>query len=213
MSHWPVAWLPVDNYGKGPHMQEALRTYMELAMGLTDVSRKRVKKVVKEAVGRGGATAEQVKALTSELRAANSANRETLAKIVRFEVDRALGVVGLATADEVGELTARVRELEKQLRAAESRADGVAVESANGAAPAPSTAAKKTAKKTVAKKTAAKTSGTTARTAKKTAAKKAPAKTTAARKAPAKTAAAKKAVAKKAPARKAPAKKAAGAPS
>ena len=64
-------------------MQEALRTYLELAMGLTETSRKKVRKVVKEAVGRGNATADQVKALTSDLMAANSANREALAKLVR----------------------------------------------------------------------------------------------------------------------------------
>src|SRR4051812_10284673 len=99
-------------------MQEAMRTYLELAMGLTDTSRKRVRRVVKEAVGRGNATAGQVKALTSDVMAINAANRQALLKLVRFEVDRALGVVGLATADEVTELTDRVRDLERQLRQA-----------------------------------------------------------------------------------------------
>jgi polyhydroxyalkanoate synthesis regulator phasin len=103
-------------------MQEAMRTYLELAVGLTDASRKRVRKVVKEAVGRGNATADQVKTMTTELMAANSANREALSKLVRFEVDRALGVVGLATAEEVTELTDRVRDLERQLREAGSGA-------------------------------------------------------------------------------------------
>ncbi len=46
------------------------------------------------------------------------ANREALTKLVRFEVDRALGAVGLATADEVAELTRRVHDLERQLREA-----------------------------------------------------------------------------------------------
>ena len=96
-------------------MQEAVRTYLELALGLTDTSRKKVRKAVKDAVGKGGATAEQIKALTTDLVAANSANRDAMSKLVRFEVDRALGVVGLATAEEVSELTARVRELEAQL--------------------------------------------------------------------------------------------------
>jgi polyhydroxyalkanoate synthesis regulator phasin len=218
-------------------MQEALRTYMELAMGLTDVSRKRVKKVVKEAVGRGGATADQVKALTTELMAANSANREALSKIVRFEVDRALGVVGLATADEVGELTARVRDLEKQLRAAETRADGVSApgESANGAAPAPTRATTaaptKATKKAPTKatkaatkratKAASQTTTATKAAAKKTVAKKAPAKRTATkavtRRSPATTAAkkttAKKTTAKRTVAKKAAAKKTVGAQS
>lgn len=99
-------------------MQEALRTYLELAMGLTEVSRKKVKKAVKDAVGKGGATADQLRALSADLLATNSANREALTKLVKFEVDRALGVVGLATAEEVAELTGRVRELERELAAA-----------------------------------------------------------------------------------------------
>jgi polyhydroxyalkanoate synthesis regulator phasin len=104
-------------------MQEALRTYLELAMGLTEASRKRVQKVVEDVVVRGGATAEQVKVLTGDLLALNSANRKSLTKLVKFEVDRALGMVGLATADEVNHLTQRVRDLERQLRVAETRAE------------------------------------------------------------------------------------------
>src|SRR5687767_4125818 len=103
-------------------MQEAVRTYLELAMGLTETSRKKVRKVVKEAVGKGGATADQVRALTTDLLTVNSANRKALANLVRFEVDRALGMVGLAKAEEITELTARVRELERQLRLAETEA-------------------------------------------------------------------------------------------
>ena len=102
-------------------MRKAARTYLELALGVTDTSSKKVKKAVEDAVGKGGATADQITALTSDLMAARSANRDAISKLVRFEVDRALGVVGLATADEVNELTARVRDLERQLREAETR--------------------------------------------------------------------------------------------
>jgi len=181
-------------------MQEALRTYLELAMGITDASRKRVKKVVKDAVGKSGVTADQVRTMTGDLLAANTANREALAKLVKFEVDRALGAVGLATAEEVSELTGRVRDLERQLREARgaapanatrataARADAVRANS--HAAPAKKSAAKKAvAKKTVSKKTAA-------------AAKTAPARKTSPAKTTAKTTA-KKTVAKNAPAKKA----------
>ncbi len=109
-------------------MRKAVRTYLELALGVTDTSTKKVRKAVEEAVGKGGATADQIKALTSDLVAARSANRESISKLVRFEVDRALGVVGLATADEVSELTARVRDLERQLREAEMRASAPEVD-------------------------------------------------------------------------------------
>lgn len=147
-------------------MQESLRTYLELAMGLTEVSRKKVKRAVKDAVGKGGATADQLKQLTTDVLAANSANRDSMVKLVRFEVDRALGMVGLATAEEVGELTARVRQLEQELADARGRQPGaaepahtvgaVAEPALSAAGPAKadtSTVAKKTvAKKAVAKK-------------------------------------------------------------
>ncbi|MFC0005486.1 phasin family protein [Micromonospora siamensis] len=99
-------------------MQDAWRAYLELAMGLTEAPRKRAQDVVRRLVGSGGATAAQLQALGEELVSTGVANREALTKLVRFEVDRALGAVGLATADEVAELTRRVHELESRLREA-----------------------------------------------------------------------------------------------
>ena len=178
-------------------MQEAVRTYLELALGLTEASRKRAKKVVDDVVGRGGATVEQARALTGDLITMNSANRKALAKLVRFEVDRTLAKVGLATAEEVNELTARVRDLERQLRLAETRAADPP------AAPTPATAATRrpTLPEAGARPPARKAP------AKKAAAKKSVAKKAVAKKTPA-TAVAKKAVAKKASAAKATTRKA-----
>jgi polyhydroxyalkanoate synthesis regulator phasin len=190
-------------------MQEAMRTYLELAMGLTETSRKRVRKVVKdvvkEAVGRSGATADQVKALSGDLMAANSANREALAKLVRFEVDRALGMVGLATADEVEELTRQVRSLQEQLRHAQTGGTSPAATT-----PGPAGTTRAPAKRTSARATSAKATSAKATSAKATSAKRTAAATTTA---PAtRTAAASKAtVAKKATtARKTTAAKKAG---
>ncbi|MEH0981344.1 phasin family protein [Micromonospora sp. CPCC 205556] len=98
-------------------MQDAWRAYLELAMGLTEAPRKKAQDAVRRMVGTGG-TAAQLQALAEELVSTGAANREALTKLVRFEVDRALGAVGLATADEVAELTRRVHELERQLREA-----------------------------------------------------------------------------------------------
>jgi polyhydroxyalkanoate synthesis regulator phasin len=113
-------------------MQDAWRAYLEMALGLTEVPRKRAQKVAGELVNRGGATASQLQGLVEDLMSAGVANREALTNIVRYEVDRALGAVGLATAEEVSDLTNRVRELERQLRDAEARAS--AAESAQGIA-------------------------------------------------------------------------------
>jgi polyhydroxyalkanoate synthesis regulator phasin len=160
-------------------MQDAWRAYLELALGLTEASRKKARKVAKELFGKGGATAAQLQNAAAELVSTSQANRETLARLVRYEVERALGALGLATSEEVGDLTGRVQELERKLR------DGTAATGDAAAAPATpaKVAPKTTTKKTVAKKTVAK----------KTVTKKAVAR---------------KAVAKKSPARKAPARKA-----
>jgi polyhydroxyalkanoate synthesis regulator phasin len=129
-------------------MQDAWRAYLELALGLTEAPRKKAQDAVRRLVGSGGATAAQLQALAEELVSTSAANREALTKLVRFEVDRALGAVGLATADEVAELTRRVHELERRLR--EARAVSVP---AGPEEPRITTAV---AKKTVAKKTVAK---------------------------------------------------------
>ncbi|MEU4782780.1 hypothetical protein [Micromonospora sp. NPDC023633] len=197
-------------------MQDAWRAYLELAMGLTEAPRKKAQDAVRRVVGSGGATAAQLQTLAEELVSTGAANREALTKLVRFEVDRALGAVGLATADEVAELTRRVHELERQLRDAKatlgapppepslpvpagspagagpSAAPGAAEPAVpTSAAPAPSTPV---ARPAVAKKALAK----------KAVAKKAVAKRTPSALAPTEGAAEPVRPAKKAPARKRP---------
>jgi len=196
-------------------MPDAWRAYLEMALGLTETPRKRAQKAVGDLVNRGGATAAQLQGLVEDLLAAGMANREALTNIVRYEVDKALGAVGLATAEEVDELTARVRDLEKELQVA--RATAVPGEAA---APAPvggtrlekpAPAPKKVAKKAVAKKAVKATpnampaAGTTpvSPPAKQTPAKQTPAKQAPAKQTPAKQTAAKKTVAKKTVAKKA----------
>jgi polyhydroxyalkanoate synthesis regulator phasin len=200
--------------------QDAWRAYAEIALGLTEASRKRASKVAKELLGKGGATAEQVQAFADDLFKAGASNREVLASVVRAEVDRTLTRVGLAKAEEVATLATRVKDLETQLAARGTTpvADtGNAVEAAQAAADA----ARKEARKARGDD-APSAVGTPVRTvAKKTVAKKAVAKKTTtalepvgtveaaaaeiAKPAPAKKAAAKSTVAKKtaAPAKKA----------
>src|ERR1700761_3962712 len=147
----PVAWHPTSCPEGSGFMPDAWRAYLEMALGLTEAPRKRAQRVAGELVNRGGATAVQLQGLVEDLLATGLANREALTNIVRYEVDRALGVVGLATADEVSELTTRVRDLEKQLREAQARAVGT------DEVATPATVAKKAvAKKAVAKKAVAK---------------------------------------------------------
>jgi hypothetical protein len=70
-------------------------------------------------------------------------NREIMTRLVQREVKRQLGVLGMATRDEVARLHQRVRALEQEL------------ERAGKAAPAKSSAAKTSAAKTSSTKTSA----------------------------------------------------------
>ncbi|MER7281095.1 phasin family protein [Dactylosporangium sp. NPDC000244] len=142
--------------------QEAWRAYLELAYGMTEATTKKATKTVRRLVGKSGATAEQLQTMAEDLLKAGSANRDALTKLVRYELDRALGAVGLATADEVSALTSRVHELEAQLKEATIAAVAPPHEpappvGAEAIAEAPEAVApaKAVAKKTVAKKAAA----------------------------------------------------------
>jgi polyhydroxyalkanoate synthesis regulator phasin len=136
-------------------MQDAWRAYLELAFGLTEASRKKAREVAKEVLGRGGATAAQVQAFVDDLVSTSRANREELARLVRYEVDRALGAVGLATAEEVADLTNRLRELERRL-SGPGAAAGTVPPAGGHAAAAPPPVKPPPAKKAVAKKAVAK---------------------------------------------------------
>jgi polyhydroxyalkanoate synthesis regulator phasin len=201
-------------------MQDAWRAYLDLALGLTETSRKKATKVARKLVGRGNATAEQLQSMAEDLVSTSMANREALSRLVRFELERALGKIGLATADEVSALNARVKELEQQLE--EARTGGAATPAPASARllPVPTDGAqveaapvRKVAKKAVARKTVAKkaTVPVVAEVAEPVPATSAPASP--ARKAPAKRVAtaapipAKKTAAKKTTANKAVAKK------
>jgi polyhydroxyalkanoate synthesis regulator phasin len=159
--------------------QEAWRAYLELAIGATEATRKKATKAVQRLVGKGVVSAGQVQGMAEELIRTSLANREAMTKLVRYEVDRALGAVGLATAEEVGSLTERVQSLEAKLRAtsmapAVAPAEPVGAEVLKKAAPVKKVAVKKVApvkaepalvkkvapvKKTVAKKAPAKKAG------------------------------------------------------
>jgi len=128
---------------------DAMRNYVQLASGLSDVTRQRamaaasgllsssgVDQVVPGALG-------QVSALADEILASSKANRELLVGLVRAEVDRAVGSLGLATRDDVAGLQRAVERLTERVRAVEP---GVPAATAKKK-PAAKAAKKKPAKK------------------------------------------------------------------
>lgn len=145
-------------------MRDALKNYLTLASGLTEVGRQRAVAASKALVSQGEATAEQVSSLAEDLIQTSKSNREMVTALVRNEVEKALNVVGLATADSVDRLTKRLQSLESALRDASTDK------------PAAKPAAKKPAKAARAAKPAAKKAAVTRPAAKPAAKKSAAAK-------------------------------------
>lgn len=141
-------------------MKEAIKGYLALATGLTEVTKQRATSAAKALVAQGEATAGQVQALADDLVAQSKSNREAVVSLVRYEVDKALGRVGLVSKDEVEALQARIKSLESQLRdGAKSPAPAAASAPAKKAAAASAPAKKAPAKKAPAKKAATKAPG------------------------------------------------------
>ena len=97
-------------------MRDAVKSYLALAGRLTEVTRQRATAVARALVQQGEATAEQVGTLVEDLLAQSRQNREAVAALVTYEVDRTLGRLGLASDDEVAGLLERVRVLEAEVR-------------------------------------------------------------------------------------------------
>ncbi|HVA59148.1 MAG TPA: hypothetical protein VNG13_01260 [Mycobacteriales bacterium] len=95
---------------------DALRGYVSLANGLTEVTRARASAAAKALVAQGDATRAQAASLADDLRKTSKSNRDALVGLVRYEIDRALKRAGLATADAVATLEKRLRRIEGDLR-------------------------------------------------------------------------------------------------
>ena len=176
-------------------VMDALRGYVQLANGLTEVTKQRAQQAAKALLQQTGAEAltagvtTKVSDLAEEIVATSKSNRQLLQAIVANEVEGAVARLGFVRSEEVAALSRRVDGLERELADAN---DALVAATAAASAPAPAAAASRPA----AKKSPVKTPAV-----KKTAAKKA-APASAKKAAPAKKAAVKK-TAKKAPAKKA----------
>jgi hypothetical protein len=164
---------------------DGLKAYVQLASGLTDVTRERAVAAARAVVAQGEAGVgavlpdtmrTQVASVTEDLIATSKANRDLLVGLVRAEVERSVSRMGLVSAAELNAATRRaealddrVHELERALRSA--RAGVPAKKSTAKKSAANKSATKKRATKRTAKKSATKSA--TKKTARKSAAKKA----------------------------------------
>src|SRR3954452_5283433 len=107
----------IRSLARREHMvREALRGYVTLANGLTEVTAGRARAAAKALAEQGEATVGQVSALAEDLVKTSRRNRESLVLLVRHEVEQAVKRLGMAPAGDVEELTRRVRELERTVR-------------------------------------------------------------------------------------------------
>jgi polyhydroxyalkanoate synthesis regulator phasin len=133
--------------------------YLETAMPLIEMTRKRAEQIAKTMVKQGEIAAEKTEKAVEDLLKRSEANRKAVAAIVKAETEKAVGRLGVARQAEVNRLKREVASLQKKLDAATGK----------GAVKAP-------AKKSAAKKSAAKKSSAAKRSAKKSAGKKSAAK-------------------------------------
>src|SRR4051794_19246130 len=143
---------PITFPGEELMVRDALRGYLALASGVTEVTAARARSAARVLVEQGEATAAQVTALTDDLVASSRRNREGLVLIVRQEVETTLRRLGLGPVGDVDALSQRVRRLEQTVREL-SREPGS--DRRNGATTATPAAKKAPAKKSTAKKSTA----------------------------------------------------------
>jgi polyhydroxyalkanoate synthesis regulator phasin len=136
---------------------DGLRGYIQLANGLTDVTKERALAAARALVAQGEAgvgavvpqpVRAQVSTVADDLLATSKANRDLLVGLVRAEVERSVTRLGLASSEELAEAQRRARALERRVEELErAQAAGTAKKSAARA----STAKKSTAKKSTGK--------------------------------------------------------------
>lgn len=208
-------------------MIDALRSYLQLASGLAEVSAAKAKEAAATLAAQGPDSAPSPESLTNGLQniaedlvEQSRTNTDIIVGIVKTEVDRAVGRMGFVREEELAAVRRHVQRLEAQLTSRSGQAADVA-----GSAVSAATVGARSAAATA--KTAAEAAASAARTAPKLATKSqdstppvaavrtttpkkaAPRKATTTKKSAAKKTTVKKAATKKATTKKAATKKAA----
>ncbi|GAB2684571.1 phasin family protein [Kribbella swartbergensis] len=128
-------------------VMDALRGYVQLASGLTEVTRQKAQAAAKALLQQTGAEnltsglTTKVSDLADEIVATSKSNRQLLQAIVTNEVEGAVARLGFARSEEVAALTRRIQTLEAELAAARAAAAAPAAASTAAAADVTSTAA------------------------------------------------------------------------
>lgn len=175
-------------------VKDALKAYLQLASGLTEVTRERATSAAQALVTHVGSlsrnpkeSSAQVRALADELAKTARDNRDLVMGMVRSETERAVAAIGAASTDELAALRRRVDSM--QIRLDQLASDNEQAAAPKGAQtngtpsrparrtpppePTPLTVEKAVAKKRGATKTGANNTGANDTGAQKTSAQKA----------------------------------------
>lgn len=200
-------------------MIDALRSYLQLASGLAEVSAAKAKEAAASLAAQGSDASKTPEALSTGLQTIaedlveqSRTNTDILVGLVKTEVDRAVGRMGFVREEELAAVRRHVQRLEAQLGTRSGQAVGAAGTAVNvatvGAKSAAATAKTAAGAAASAARTAPRlaTKATTSESAPKpvrtSSPKKASPRKAAAKKPPAKKPAAKKTAVKKAPTKK-----------
>ena len=145
-----------------------LRGYLQVANGLSDVTKAKAKEIAMELVSQGIQLSTkapdikgQVQELADELLSTSRNNREMLLGLVTSEVDRAVSRMGFVREDELAAVRRHVQRVEKELaelKHSVAKSQGVSATTASSVvkkAPAKKASAKKVATNSTATKKAA----------------------------------------------------------
>ena len=96
-------------------MPSAREQYLQALASLSDLTRTQAERVASLLAKQGEVQTAQVNRVAEDLMHRTQKNREILTRLVQREVKRQLGVLGMASRDEVARLQQRVRALEQEL--------------------------------------------------------------------------------------------------
>ena len=109
-------------------MASGREQYLQALASLSDLTRTQAERVAGLLAKQGEVQSAQVGRVAEDLLRRTQKNREIMSRLVQREVKRQLGVLGMATRDEVARLQQRVRALEQELERATKAAASTASE-------------------------------------------------------------------------------------
>jgi len=106
--------------------------YLQALASLSDLTRTQAERVAALLAKQGEVQSAQVGRVAEDLMRRTQKNREIMSRLVQREVKRQLGVLGMATRDEVARLQQRVRALEQEVERASKAAAAKATTASTG---------------------------------------------------------------------------------